>query len=219
MVGGEAASSTKGGTLGGVAVLTRTHHQARTAQHFCIEGCGFSAVELRVKGVSLLLLSVYLKNSSPLHCPPNAEILSRLVAIFKHHTGHWLVAGDFTVEPQEIAVTTLVQEIGGQIICTGEPTMHGGSELDFVLVNQALEGFISVKADWSAPHRPHASLCIEVHILGQKDRTSRLPEFPVRDAAEDCRLSPVPPLEKPVCVMGQDFTTDPLSCQLSVLSR
>ena len=36
---------------GGVAVLTRTHHQARAAQHFCIEGCGFSAVELRVKGM------------------------------------------------------------------------------------------------------------------------------------------------------------------------
>ena len=132
MVAGEAASSTKGGTLGArVAVLTRAHHQARAAQHFCIEGCGFSAVELRVKGVSLLLLSVYLKNSTPLHCPPNAEILSRLVAILKHRTGPWLVAGDFNVEPQEIAVTTLVQELGGQIICTGEPTMRGGSELDF----------------------------------------------------------------------------------------
>ena len=138
MVGGEAANSAKGGTLwGGVAVLTHAHHQARTAQHFCAEGCGFSAVEIRATGVSLLLLSVHLKNSTPLRCPPNAEILSRLMAILKCRTGHWLVAGDFNVEPQEIAATTLVQELGGQLICAGEPVfMVGLSSISSLLITR-----------------------------------------------------------------------------------
>ena len=109
MIGGEAAASARQGTHGGVALISRSHLKARAAQHFTVEGCGFCAADLRVKGVSLLLLSIYLKNSTPLHCQPNAEILGR--------------------PPHDLASTSLVNELGGQIICAGEPTTHGGSEL------------------------------------------------------------------------------------------
>ena len=105
MVGGEAFSTARHGTKGGVAVLTKTHIQSREMQHFTVEGCGFCAVEIRVRGVSLLLLSLYLQNSTPLHCHPNAEIVARLVAVIKHHSGQWLVAGDFNLSPQEVADT------------------------------------------------------------------------------------------------------------------
>ena len=90
MVGGEAFSTSRHGTKGGVAVLTKTHLQSRVMQHFTVEGCGFCAVEIRVRGVSLLLLSLYLKNSTPLHCHPNAEILARLVAVIKHRRARHL---------------------------------------------------------------------------------------------------------------------------------
>ena len=56
MIGGEAAPSNKKGTYGGVAIFSKTHFKARTVQHFTIEGCGFCAAEVRVKGVSLLLV-------------------------------------------------------------------------------------------------------------------------------------------------------------------
>ena len=156
MVGGEAFSTSRHGTKGGVAVLTKTHLQSRVMQHFTVEGCGFCAVEIRVRGVSLLLLSLYLKNSTPLHCHPNAEILARLVAVIKHHSGQWLVAGDFNLSPQEVADTALVNELGGQLHTVGFPTTHGGSELDFAITSSAIAGLTSVALDWSAPHRPHA---------------------------------------------------------------
>ena len=127
--------------------------------------------------MSLLLLSLYLKNSTPLQCHPNAEILGRLTALLKSYEGQWLVAGDFNVSPQEIASTALVSELGGQLLCVGEPTTHGGSELDFVLTSHALAGLTRLKLDWSAPHRPHASLSIELLIPGQHDKSLRLPEL------------------------------------------
>ena len=102
MTGGEAMTTAKQGTKGGVAVLTRSHLQMSTAQQFTIEGCGYCAVEVRVKGVSLLLLSLYLQSSTPLHHEPNAEILARLTALLKSYPGQWLVAGDFNVSPQEL---------------------------------------------------------------------------------------------------------------------
>ena len=53
MVGGEAFSTSRHGTKGGVAVLTKTHIQSRVMQHFTVEGCGFCAVEIRVRGVCI----------------------------------------------------------------------------------------------------------------------------------------------------------------------
>ena len=92
--GGEAFKSSSKGTSGGVAVLARTHLQAQARQHFTVEGCGYCGVEFPVKGVSLLLLSLYLKASTPRHCHPNAEILASVIALIKDHRGQWLVAGD-----------------------------------------------------------------------------------------------------------------------------
>ena len=173
MIGGEADASARQGTHGGVAVISRSHLKARAAQHFTVEGCGFCAADLRVKGVSLLLLSIYLKNSTPLHCQPNAEILGRLAALLKTHVGQWLVAGDFNVTPHDLASTSLVNELSGQIICAVEPTTHGGSELDFVVTSPAIAGLTSLQLSW--PHRPHASLCITLVIPGYQDKALRLP--------------------------------------------
>ena len=72
--------------------------------------------------MSLLLLSLYLQNSTPLHCHHNAEIMARVVAVIKHHSGQWLIAGDFNLSPQEVADTALVSEMGGQLHTVGVPT-------------------------------------------------------------------------------------------------
>ena len=127
--GGEAFKSSSKGTSGRVAVLARTHLQAQARQHFTVEGCGYCEVELIVKGVSLLLLSLYLETSTPLHCRPNAEILASVIALIKDHRGQWLVAGDFNFSPQDLVQTALVEELGGQVLCLGEPTVHTGGEL------------------------------------------------------------------------------------------
>ena len=202
MVGGEAFSTARHGTKGGVAVLTKTHIQSRVMQHFTVEGCGFCAVEIRVRGVSLLLLSLYLQNSTPLHCHPNAEIVARLVAVIKHHSGQWLIAGDFNLSPQEVADTALVNELGGQLHTVGFPTTHGGSELDFAITSSAIAGLISVALDWSAPHRPHASLCIEF---------LRLLDFPVNEAVAEPCLAASKPGPIPIKIVNLDFSEDHLA--------
>ena len=52
MVGGEASPTIKKGTNGRVAVLSRSHLQTSTAQHYVIEGRGYCAVEVRgLKGL------------------------------------------------------------------------------------------------------------------------------------------------------------------------
>ena len=101
--------------------------------------------------------------------------------MIKHHSGQWLVAGDFNLSPQEVAATALVSELGGQLHTVGFPTTHGGSELDFAITSSAIAGLISVALDWSA-HRPHASLCIEFLIPGKQDKALRLLDFPVNEA-------------------------------------
>ena len=151
MFGGEAAPGRKG-THGGVAVLVRSHLQARTTFHFTVEGCGFSSVTLRIRGISLLLVSLYLKCSTPLHSAPNASILGRLASSLKNHHGHWLVAGDFNVQPKELAATSFLSEVRGRLVCLGEATTQGGSELDFAVTSNGIEGSVSIAMDWSAPH-------------------------------------------------------------------
>ncbi|CAE7235281.1 unnamed protein product [Symbiodinium sp. CCMP2456] len=219
MVGGEAMSTGKHGTKGGVAVLTRSHLQTKPAQLFVKEGCGFCAAEIRLKGVSILLLSLYLKNSTPVHYEPNAEILARLTALLKSYPGQWLVAGDFNVSPRELADTSLVCELGGQVITTGSPTTHGGTEIDFVIASNAIAGMVSVTLDWGAPHRPHASLCIEINMPGQLDKVLQLPNFPVCDAVRDGQLPTDLPAPPSIEVLGQDFSRDPMSVRFGAFSQ
>ena len=171
MFGGEAAPGRKG-THGGVAVLARSHLQARTTFHYTEEGCGFSSVSLRIRGISLLLVSLYLKCSTPLHSAPNASILGRLASSLKNHHGHWLVAGDFNVQPYELAATSFLSEVKGRLVCLGEATTQGGSELDFALTSNGIEGCVSIAIDWSAPHRPHGGIRLEVCVLGLLIRPS-----------------------------------------------
>ena len=219
MLGGEAATSTRQGTNGGVALLSKKHLKVQAMHHFTEEGCGYCAAKLRVKGVSLLLLSLYLKNSTPIQCHPNAEIMGRLTALLKGHVGQWLVAGDFNVSPNELAATNIVSELGGQILCAGEPTTHGGSELDFVITSSAIAGHTSLKLDWSAPHRPHASLCITLEMPCHQDKALRLPGFMVKDSVEDASLDLTLPEVESLQVLGQDFSSDAMSRRWAAISK
>ena len=218
MFGGEAAPGRKG-THGGVAVLVRSHLQARTTFHFTVEGCGFSSVTLRIRGISLLLVSLYLKCSTPLHSAPNASILGRLASSLKNHHGHWLVAGDFNVQPKELAATSFLSEVRGRLVCLGEATTQGGSELDFALTSNGIEGSVSIAMDWSAPHRPHGGLRLEVRVPGTSDKAFRLPDFPIREADDTSPFQLLGGLPDPIEVLGQDFTGDSISKELAALTR
>ena len=205
MFGGEAAPSNKKGTYGGVAILSRTQFKARTVQHFTIEGCGFCAAEVRVKGVSVLLVSVYLKNSTPIQSHPNAEILGRLVALVRSHAGQWLVAGDFNFTPQELHATNILSVMRGHLLTVGEATAHGGNEIDFAITSYSISGLVQADLDWGAPHRPHASLRIQLTMPRNTVTSLRLPEFSVKDAAENAKLSEARPSVEKVTILNRCF--------------
>ena len=123
------------------------------------------------------------------------------------------------MSPRELTDTTLVCVLGGQVITTGSPTTHCGTEIDFVIASNAIAGVVSVTSDWSAPHRPHASLCIELNMPGQLDKVLQLPNFPVCDAARDCQLQKDMPAPPQIEVLGQDFSRDPMSSRFGAFSQ
>ena len=65
--------------------------------------------------------------------------------------------------------------------------------------------------DWSAPHRPHASLCIEFLIPGKQDKALRLLDFPVNEAVAEPCLAATKPGPIPIKIVNQDFSDDPFS--------
>ena len=217
MFGGESAPSNKKGTYGGVAILSRTQFKARTVQHFTIEGCEFCAAEVRVRGVSLLLVSVYLKNSTPVQSHPNAEILGRLVALVRAHAGQWLVAGDFNLTPHELSATNILSEMRGHLLTVGEATAHGGNEIDFAITSYAISGLVQAELDWSAPHRPHASLRVQITMPRNTVTSLRLPEFSVKDAAENATLSEARPTVEEVTILNRCFRQDDITQDFAIL--
>ena len=219
MFGGESAPSNKKGTYGGVAIFSRTQFKARTVQHFTIEGCGFCAAEVRVRGVSLLLVSVYLKNSTPVQSHPNAEILGRLVALVRAHAGQWLVAGDFNLTPHELSATNILSEMRGHLLTVGEATAHGGNEIDFAITSYAISGLVQAELDWSAPHRPHASLRVQITMPRNTVTSLRLPEFSVKDAAENATLSEARPTVAEVTILNRCFRQDDITQDFAIFSK
>ena len=217
MIGGEAAPSNKKGTHGGVAILSNTQFKARTVQYFSLEGCGFCAAEGRVKGVSLLLVSVYY--STPIQSHPNAEIMGRLVALVRAHVGQWLVAGDFNITPHEMSATNILGEMRGHLLTVGEATTQGGSEIDFVITSYAISGPVQAELDWSAPHRPHASLLIQLTMPRNTVTSLRLPEFSVKDAVENATLSMARPLPTGVTILNQGFRQDATAQEVETFSK
>ena len=115
----------------------------------------------------------------------------------------------------------MVNELGGQLHTVGFPATHGGSELDFAITStsSAIAGLISVALDWSAPHRPHASLCIEFLIPGKQDKALTLLDFPVNEAVAEPCLAASKPGPIPIKIVNLDFSEDPISQKLSSITR
>ena len=147
-----------------------------------IEGCGYTAISLRVKGINLLVASLYLKCDTPLHCPPNSTIMSSVAAVAADHVGQWIIAGGCNVSPTELADCSFARQIGGHVMSVGEPTTHSGGELHYALVSAGLSEHAKLSLDWQAPHRPHASLLTELRLQGQQARVHRLEEYQIKDA-------------------------------------
>ncbi|CAE7893093.1 unnamed protein product, partial [Symbiodinium necroappetens] len=78
--------------------------------------------------------------------------------------GVWIIAGDFNTPPEEIAATNVLAEMNGCLCTVGVPTTDQGREIDFAIVHKTLEPLSLLRIDWSVPHKPHASLALQLEL-------------------------------------------------------
>ena len=161
---GGVAHPTDKSTKGGVAVLVASHVQGRFEHSHLEEGCGFEAVDVRLQHTNLLVVSLYLQTGTSLHSRPNSRIMGELIQLVKTWKGMWIIGGDFNLPPEEIAATNILAEIEGRICAPGEPTTDSGRQIDYAIVHKALEPLCRLELDWTAPHRPHASVRLRINM-------------------------------------------------------
>ncbi|CAE7357980.1 unnamed protein product [Symbiodinium natans] len=215
--GGQAHPCETKGTKGGVCVLVKSHMQAASQGQHIVEGAGIEAICVRRGGVSLLLISVYLKCSTPLDIPPNSEIMAALLSMLSQHKGQWLVAGDWNCTPEELLSTNILPHIKGHLIATGEATCQSGRELDFYIISAGLQGKVRSTVDWTVPHRPHAGLCISLTVPGKRATLRQLPCFPEAIAVEEPVYESAS-VQTPISILGQTSINDVVSLSFARLS-
>ena len=189
--GGSGSPGQGKGVLGGTGILVCKHWQARFLNHVSFEGGGFTAVVVRTRQAEIACFSVYLRSGVAYDSHPNAEILSRLMANIKAHSGHWFAIGDWNVAPEELLASNILSELQAYPIVTGQATCDSGNELDYCICSSKLRSISSIAADWTAPHRPHSSLILTCDTMGGQCKVFQLPAYgPVGEVAGCSRKMP-----------------------------
>ena len=149
------------------------------------------AVAVRTRQAELACFSVYLSSGVAYDSHPNAEILSRLMANIKAHSGHWIAIGDWNVAPEELLASNILSELQAYPIVTGQATCDSGNELDYCVCSSKLRSLASLSADWTAPHRPHSSLILTCDMMGGQCKVFQLPAYaPIGEVAGCSREVP-----------------------------
>ena len=133
-----ACATGNGGTSGGLAILHRSHLDVRHVHQFVVEGAGFLAAALRVKGCDVFVVTVYLKYGEGFQSRVNATVLSHLIPFVRSVRGTYFVAGDFNEDFDTLAETQIADEARGTWVGVGSSTLVGGGQIDYGLVGKAL---------------------------------------------------------------------------------
>ena len=117
-------------TLGVWLFVFKSHLDVRKSHHFLHQGAGFQAVVLRIKGVDLFLVNLYLRSDEGFRGPVNALILSHLIPYLRSLNGEFIVAGDFNEDISVMVTTCIDQEVRGSWLHSGGSTCAGGGNID-----------------------------------------------------------------------------------------
>ncbi|CAE7227892.1 unnamed protein product [Symbiodinium sp. CCMP2456] len=159
------AHPTKGGhNMGGLLLATRKDRNFWLMRSYGFEGKGYLAVTGRAGGRDVVLVTVYLETGMGLHGGHNPTLLGDLMAFLKGLTVPWLVLGDFNIPVEEMDSTSILTEVQGAVVCTGNATTLQGGELDYGWVSRALQDSVSVREDWEVPFRPHCALKVALQV-------------------------------------------------------
>ena len=75
-----AHNSGRGGTQGGIATMAKKHLNLWHLQEVSVEGCGWQASAIRLQGVDLTIVAIYLKCGEGPNGPTNVQLLGQLKA-------------------------------------------------------------------------------------------------------------------------------------------
>ena len=150
-------------TKGGLVVATPWQAHPRLVHSFTVDGCGFLAVELPRVQWRLVVISVYLQSGSDLTTEPNATIMAHLLA-FVRTIPNWVAAGDWNVDLDKFASTSIAAEAKGQLLGTKEAALASGNTLDFALASRTVAGLLRLRVDKVVPFAPHFCLTLEVDV-------------------------------------------------------
>ena len=144
-------------------VATPWQAHPRLVHSFTVDGCGFLAVELPRVQWRLVVISVYLQSGSDLTAEPNATIMAHLLA-FVRTIPNWVAAGDWNVDLDKFASTSIAAEAKGQLLGTKEAALASGNTLDFALASRTVAGLLRLRVDKVVPFAPHFCLTLEVDV-------------------------------------------------------
>ena len=144
-------------------VATPWQAHPRLVQSFCVEGCGFIAIELPRVQWRLVIVSVYLQTSTGLQAEPNITIMAALLALLQQ-IPNWVVAGDWNVDLDKFAGTNIAASASDQILGTRDAAIDSGNTLDFVMASRTVAGLIRLRVDKVVPFAPHFCLMLEIDL-------------------------------------------------------
>ena len=141
-----------GGTTGGFLTLHGQRHLTHHVQTYTKEGNGWTALGLQREGTFILLIQVYLRTGETLQSPQNADLLSKLLNLLDHTHAPFIIGGDWQNSPESMAATVILSKFNCQILDTQQATTLHGSQLDYLLVSNALLSSVQLTAaDWEVP--------------------------------------------------------------------
>ena len=156
----------------------------------------WTSMVLRTKGVSVLLISVYLRTTEGLS-DANRCIIDQLLLLTAFFNGVVIIMGDWQMTMQELAQISLIAKLGLAIVgpqstdatCSSP---GGGRVIDFFLVSAKLVPYLHVDPDLKVPWKPHIGLRLSFparlrSLVAPSLRSPRpLPPIPVADDGQHC---------------------------------
>ena len=119
-------------------------------------------VRVRLKGIELVLISLYMVNSIGLQ-QPNLDRLAGLAHFLDTVRLPFIIGADWNMQPHELAQAPWIRGIGGTIYCpeglVSTCTSGIGRVLDYFVIHNSLSGLLlGMSPDLRCPIRPHIPL-------------------------------------------------------------
>ena len=165
------------GTHAGTALLVRRSLAAQPVDDqvwrelFPPSSPGFSRVSactLRLRGLDLLMVCVYLVTGQPLVSPCNAAIFWQLVMLKKFFRLPMLLMGDWQNTPEQMRESPWPQRLGVKIVAPDVPftcKQGKGRVIDYFMVSSVLESSARNPRAWTnVPWGPHLGISLELAV-------------------------------------------------------